>query len=259
MTARTTVRTTDPTAPTTTAERPGAGPTEIVGPPGPLARLRARGARLRIVGWVLLLVLGSLAVVTVVTWRLLVATTDARMDTALRTEIEEFTALTASGRSPADGEPFASVDQVLQTAITYNLARPNEKFLGYLDGVFRYQSRQQSPVLLAADPEFARLAATAPAEGRYASRAGEVRYIAVPVTLAGDPGRGVIVVAYFADQEREPANEAALLMVAVGGVTALFAAGAAWLVAGRILRPVAGAKGRRTRERRAAEGERRTP
>ena len=226
-------RTTDDDGRTTTADRHT--------PSGDLARfLRARGARVRIVAWVLLLVLGSLAVVIAVTWRLQIGTTDARMDTALRTEIEEFTALTASGRSPTDGAPFASVDQVLQTAITYNLARPNEKFLGYLDGVFRYQSRQQSPVLLANDPEFARLAGTvsAPVEARYASAAGEVRYIAVPVTLAGDPARGVIVVAYFADQERSATNDAAALMVVVGAVTALLAAGAAWLVAGRILRPV---------------------
>ncbi|MEJ2888707.1 sensor histidine kinase [Actinomycetospora aeridis] len=206
----------------------------------PVGFLRARGARVRIVAWVLLLVLGSLAVVTVVTWQLLIRATDARMDTALRTEIEEFTALTASGRSPTDGAPFASVDQVLQTAITYNLARPNEKFLGYLDGVFRYQSRQQSPVLLAGDPGFARLAGSVPApvEARYESAAGEVRYIAVPVTLAGDPARGVIVVAYFADQERSAADDAALLMVAAGAATAVLAAVAAWLVAGRILRPV---------------------
>ncbi|MDD7940701.1 HAMP domain-containing protein [Actinomycetospora lutea] len=206
----------------------------------PVGYLRARGARVRIVAWVLLLVLGSMAVVTVVTWQLLIRATDARMDTALRTEIEEFTALTASGRSPTDGAPFASVDQVPQTAITDNLARPNEKFLGYLDGVFRYQSRQQSPVLLAGDPGFARLAGSVPApvEARYESAAGEVRYIAVPVTLAGDPARGVIVVAYFADQERSAADDAALLMVAAGAVTAVLAAVAAWLVAGRILRPV---------------------
>ncbi|MEJ2862678.1 sensor histidine kinase [Actinomycetospora flava] len=231
------------TAPTT--ERPTTATTattadQVAATPRLVRFLRARGARVRIVAWVLLLVLGSLAVVTVVTWQLLIRATDARMDTALRTEIEEFTALTASGRNPTDGAPFASVDQVLETAITYNLARPNEKFLGYLDGVFRYQSRQQSPVLLAGDPEFARLAGSvsAPVEARYESAAGEVRYIAVPVTLAGDPARGVIVVAYFADQERSAADDAALLMVAAGAVTALLAAVAAWLIAGRILRPV---------------------
>ncbi len=198
------------------------------------------GARLRIVAWVLLVVLASLAVVTVVTWRLSVRATDARMDAALRTEIDEFTGLTASGRDPSSGTPFGTVDAVLQTAITYNLARPNEKFLGYVDGVFRFQSRQASPVLLSADPAFtARVGGiTAPTSGVDASAAGEVRYLAVPVTLAGAPGRGVLVAAYFADQERAAADDAALLMVGVGAVTAVLAAVGAFFVAGRILAPV---------------------
>ncbi|MGQ0573370.1 MAG: sensor histidine kinase [Pseudonocardia sp.] len=184
--------------------------------------------------------LGALAVLTFVTWLLLVQATDERMDAALVAEISEFARLTESGINPDTGRPFASVDEVLQTAITYNLARPNEKFLGYVDGVFAYQSRLQAPIQLAQDPAFTALAGavTEPVSGRYASGAGEVRYIAVPVALEGDPARGVVVVAYFADQEREPADEVARVMLAVGALTALLAAGGAWVVAGRILRPV---------------------
>lgn len=198
------------------------------------------GARTRIVAWVLVLVLGALALLTVTTWQLLIRETNQRMDTALRTEVAEFTALTASGLDPGTGRPFGSVDEVLRAAITYNLARPNEKFLGYSDGVFRFQSRQQAPVLLAEDPVFtARVTGvTSVVEGRYDSAVGEVRYLAAPVALDGDPTRGVIVVAYFADQERESAQDAAGLMAGAGAVTALLAAGAAYLVAGRILRPV---------------------
>ena len=93
-----------------------------------------RAARTRIIGWVLLLVLLALALVTFVTWRLLIRTIDERMDTALRAEVEEFTQIASSDVDPRTGRPFASVDDVLQTLITYNLARPNEKFLGYVDG-----------------------------------------------------------------------------------------------------------------------------
>ncbi|GAA4705833.1 hypothetical protein GCM10023215_52360 [Pseudonocardia yuanmonensis] len=188
----------------------------------------------------LFLVLASLGVVTLVTWRLLVAETDQRMDESLRSEVGEFARITGSGLDPATGLRFASVDEVLRTAITYNLARPNEKFLGYVDGAFRWESRQQAPVLLREDARFTALAGTvtAPTGGTYDSAAGEVRYLAVPVEPAGDPARGVVVVAYFADQEREFADRAALLMLLVGvGTTVLVAAGA-WLVAGRILRPL---------------------
>jgi two-component system OmpR family sensor kinase len=220
-----------------------AGAEPVPGPAAPNPRRQRRRpatARTRIVGWVLLLLLAALAVVTLVTWRLLVQSIDERMDAALPAEISEFARLTESGRDPRTGLPFTSVDAVLEVAITYNLARPNEKFLGYVDGAFRWQSRQQAPVLLAEDPAFTALVAgfTAPAAGRYDSGAGEVRYRAVPVSLQGDPARGVLVAAYFADQERDPADLAARLMLLVGGLTTLAAAAAAWVVAGRILRPV---------------------
>jgi signal transduction histidine kinase len=221
-----------------------AGSTDHAVRPAPTAGRRPRWlpwtARTRIIAWVLLLVLAALAVVTLATWRLLVRSTDERMDAALAAEIEEFAGLTESGIDPGTGLPFGSVDDVLRVAITYNLARPNEKFLGYVDGAYRYQSREQAPVLLKDDPGFTALVAGTGTSlaGRYESGAGEVRYLAVPVTLAGDPAGGVLVAAYFADQERAGADEAARLMLGVGGLTLLAAAAGAWLVAGRILRPL---------------------
>lgn len=200
-------------------------------------------ARTRIIAWMLLLVLAALGIVTFVTWRLLVSGIDTRIDEALRFEVSEFTELTAPGVNPRTGEPFASVDEVIREAIAYNLARPNEKFLGYVDGEYRTQSRQEpgTPEVLASDPEFTAQVAslTVPTEGTYAHPlAGDVRYLAIPVTLDGDPGHGVIVAAYLSDAERDSADDAARLMLIVGALTVLGAAGAAWLVAGRILRPL---------------------
>lgn len=200
-------------------------------------------ARTRIIAWMLLLVLGALGIVTFVTWRLLVSGINARIDEALRFEVREFTELTAPGVNPRTGEPFTSVDEVIREAIAYNLARPNEKFLGYVDGEYRTQSRQEpgTPEVLARDPAFtARVTSlTAPTDGNYAHpEAGDVRYLAIPVRLDGDPGHGVIVAAYLSDAERDSADDAARLMLIVGALTVLGAAGAAWLVAGRILRPL---------------------
>lgn len=67
----------------------------------------------------LLLVLAARGIVTFVTWRLLV-----------------------SG-IPRTGEPCTSPDEVIREAIAYNLARSNQKFLGYVDGEYRTQSRQE--------------------------------------------------------------------------------------------------------------------
>ncbi|OZM84360.1 HAMP domain-containing sensor histidine kinase [Pseudonocardia sp. MH-G8] len=225
---------------------PTARPRSAPGAPQPSAarrRLLPSTARTRIIGWVLSLVLVALAAVTFVTWRLLIQVTDERMDEALRFEVEEFAELTEAGTNPRTGLPFRTVDEVIGEAIAYNLARPNEKFLGYVDGGYRTQSRQEpgAPEVLAGDPAFAALVAgvDTPRSGQYDSpAAGEVRYLAIPVALQGDPAHGVIVAAYLADAERAAADNAARLMLGVGGVTLLGAAAAAWLVAGRILRPL---------------------
>ncbi len=201
---------------------------------------RLRSARARIAGWVLLLVLSALAVISLLTWFLTIRSVDQRMRDSLRTEIAEFTTLTESGVDPATGAPFATVDDVLRVVITYNLARPNEKFLGYVDGQFRFQSREQAPIRLADDTGFTDLVAssTHPVEGSYESGAGEVLYLAVPVSLDNDPAHGVVVAAYFADQERESANDTGRIMAVGGAVTAIAAAAGSWVLAGRILAPV---------------------
>ncbi len=203
-------------------------------------RWAPRAARTRIIGWVLLLVLLSLAAVVVVTWRLLVAETDERMTASLQAEVAEFRRLVATGIDPRTGAAFASVDDVLSAVLTYNQARPNEKFLAYVDGVYRYQSRIEAPVRLSDDPAFTELvgSVTESRSGSYASGAGEVLYVAVPVSFPGSPESGVVVAAFFADLEREAADSTARLMLLVGGLTSLAAAGGAWVVAGRILRPV---------------------
>jgi hypothetical protein len=90
---------------------------------------------------VVLLVFTALGLVTFTTWRLLIGAADARMQQELRFEIEQFTELAAPGVNPRTGLPFASVDEVIREAIAYNVAKPNEKFLGYVDGQYRAQSR----------------------------------------------------------------------------------------------------------------------
>jgi signal transduction histidine kinase len=203
-------------------------------------RWSPRAARTRIIGWVLLLVLLSLAVVTFVTWRLLVQETDDRMAASLRAEVAEFRQLVGNGTDPSTGQAFAAVPDVLRAALSYNQARPNEQFLGYVDGVYRFQSRAETPLRLAEDPAFTALVGGVAdsTSGTYRAAEGEVLYVAVPVRLAGSPEAGVVVVAFAADDERQTADQTARLMLAVGGLTSLAAAAGAWVVAGRILRPV---------------------
>ena len=200
--------------------------------------------------WVLLLIMAALGIVTFVTWRLLVSAANDRMDTALRAEVEEFHEATESRIDPATGQTFTSLEEMISAAISDTLARTNEHFFGYVDGKFYTQCRcaeaseetdQHNGDILAGDQSFTDLvgSVTGPVLGRYdQSDLGEVRYLAMPVSLAGDPSKGVIVAVFFADAERADANAAARLMLLAGAATLLVATAAAWLVAGRILRPL---------------------
>ncbi|MGB0437818.1 MAG: sensor histidine kinase, partial [Mycobacterium sp.] len=165
------------------------------------------------------------------------------MDEALLVEVQEFAELTGPGIDPGTGEPFAGVEELIREAMAYNIARPNEVFLGYVNGSYLTKSPQQpgTPDVLAGDPAFTERVAsiTEPVAGLYQyPRVGEIRYLAMPVTLNEEPGSGVIVSAFFGDRERAKADAVARLMLAVGAVTIVVAAAAAWLIAGRILRPL---------------------
>ncbi|MCH9707969.1 MAG: HAMP domain-containing histidine kinase [Actinomycetia bacterium] len=206
-------------------------------------RMLPSAARTRIIGWMLLFLIAALAVATFSTWRLLVSAVNTRMDEALLVEVQEFAELTGPGIDPGTGAPFAGVEELIREAMAYNIARPNEVFLGYVNGEYLTKSPQQpgTPDVLAGDPAFTERVAsiTEPVADLYQyPGVGEIRYLAMPVTLNEEPGSGVIVSAFFGDRERAEADAVARLMLAVGAVTIVVAAVAAWLIAGRILRPL---------------------
>lgn len=215
-------------------------------------RLFPSTARTRIMAWVLLLILAALLVVTLVTWRLLLSTVNHRMDAALHSEVAEFEELTLSGVNRTTGQPFANVEDMISDAIVYRVARANEVFLGYVDGKFfdecgctiapeQVDIHDEINHTLATDDAFTKLVGSVTAQtiGTYHQpRLGEIRYLAMPVSLKGDPSTGVIVAAYLAGPERDKADNVARLMLVVGAGTMLLATAGAWLAAGRILRPV---------------------
>lgn len=215
-------------------------------------RIATSTARTRIMCWVLLLIMTALTIVTFVTWRLLVAAVNQRMDAALSIEVEEFKEFTDTSVDPTTGQQYATVEEIIRNAILHQVSRHNEYFLGYIDGAFydscrcpddgrSARSLAKANVTLTKDTSFTDRVASVTEQGAGSyeqPELGEVRYLALPVTLAGDPARGVIVAAFLADAERGSANRAAEAMLLVGAATMLLATAAAWLVAGRILRPL---------------------
>src|SRR5699024_2680591 len=93
---------------------------------------------------------------------------------------------------------------------------------------------------LDADPAFVRSVAgvSEPTAGTLDTDAGPVRYAAIPVSMAGDSSRGVLVAVVFQDELADPLYESVRIF-AIVAVAALILAGlASWRIAGRVLAPI---------------------
>lgn len=225
----------------TAREQPVAGAAVDDGrAPGPRRTRRVRSARLRILGWQLVLV--ALAVIgsVLVSRAVLVDRVDDQVDRGLVQEATEFTQLARGGLDPATGQPFDDVRRLLRVAIERNVPDRNETMLALVDGSAYARSAQPVPLRLDQDQELvARFAGvTDSVLGTVRTEAGVVRYAAVPVEVAGQGERGVLVVATFRDLERAEVDDVTRISMLVGLAALAVAAALAWVVAGRVLAPV---------------------
>lgn len=241
MTAAAATRTTEPAGPQSVTMSGMNKDAEQVSDGAERRRRTQPSARARILGLFLVLVMLALAASSFITWRLLINVTDARIDRTILAELEEIETLLRPNIDPQTGESFQDVQDVIRFAIQYNIAKPNEVFLGYVDGEFVTRSFQvQAPVRLQEIEAFNDRVNSidGSALGTFESEVGAVRWAAVRVTVTGQPEQGVIAVAYFRDQERQTADDAARILLLVGGVTLLLAGVAGWVIAGQVLRPL---------------------
>lgn len=91
-----------------------------------------------------------------------------------------------------------------------------------------------------------------PRRGTYAEEGVTWRYVGIPITLAGSPSPETVLftMVYDVNAELEEINELAVLYLVTAGIVLVLTAGAAWIVAGRLLRPLR--QMRRTAERISA-------
>ena len=199
-----------------------------------------RSARVRILGWQLVLVGLALVASVLVSRAVLVERVDDQIDRSLVQEVSEFTQLATTGVDPATGRPFDDVRRLLRVSIERNVPDRNEVMVGLVEGAPYARSSQPVPLRLDLDPALvARFAAvTDPVLGTVRTEAGAVRYAAVPVEVAGQGERGVMVMATFRDPERAEVDAVTRISIAVGLGTLLVAGILAWMVAGRVLAPV---------------------
>ena len=120
------------------------------------------------------------------------------------------------------------------------MTEEDEALFSVVDGRPDRRSRSDPPARLDLDTTFVRqVAATrTPDFGRWQSDAGEVLYGVFPVRVGDDDRWGQLVVVEFTGPGRDEAASTLRTLGLISVVGLLAAAVVAWLVAGRILRPI---------------------
>jgi signal transduction histidine kinase len=204
----------------------------------PRVNLSARG---RIVGWVVLLVGLALGVSIALSWQILLAGVNERVDTELAHEAEKLRSFASLASDPLTGQPYDRVDALLERYLQDTLPEAGgEAFFSVVDGRPHRRSLGEPPARVDTDPALVAEVAgiREPTYGWTTSAAGAVRYAALPVRVAGDDRQAALVILEFSDLRRQEVTDAVRVVAVVGFGALGLAAVAGWLVAGRVLAPV---------------------
>jgi two-component system OmpR family sensor kinase len=198
-----------------------------------------RSTRLRLLGWMLLLVGLTLAATSGGIAVVLNTELQERIDLRLANKVTAFRTLAGSHPLVA-GRPVTQVRDLLALGVFMDSDSGEQTSLGLVDGVPVERPSGDLATSMTSDPALlARFAAaTAPKYGDAVTRAGCVRYVVVPVQAQSDPARGEFIVAISPDRERAEITGAVSTDAAIGLGGLLLAAGVGWLVAGHLLAPL---------------------
>lgn len=196
-----------------------------------------RAVRTRIVAWVVLLAGLGLAAAGVTAYLVESRSIDARIDEAIHQEVAEFEELRRLGVDPNTGEPFTSVERLLKVALQRNVPDEHEAIVAFL-GPARFVHPGATFPLGSYEPFRAGVVALGPdgGWGTVDTPEGEVRFAVKPV-VQGDT-RGSYVVAFFTGHEHAEFTHTMRTYAIVAAVVLLALTVAAWIVAGRLLRPL---------------------
>jgi two-component system OmpR family sensor kinase len=151
--------------------------------------------------------------------------------------------------APADAVPAAPTAAPTTTrgALRLVLAGvapgPHESALGLINGAAAYIPGVPMEIHLEEAPEFVSRVALESDDGQVrlgtsVSRLGHLRYVSVPITVAGDPDLGTFVAAVDIDAELDDLDAAFRTYALVAALAVGSMALVGWFVAGRVLRPL---------------------
>jgi signal transduction histidine kinase len=166
-----------------------------------------------------------------------------RVDSSLKTEVDEFRAVAAAGIDPTTGKPFTSVAQLLRVALQKQAPDRDETFLTLLNGRPQWVPRGERFLKLEQERALVARMATLPVDApvRLAemdTSAGPIRYAAVQVTVPGQASVGTYLVAHSLARDDREIADIAQRFALVSVISLAVIAGVGWLVAGRLLHPL---------------------
>ena len=151
--------------------------------------------------------------------------------------------LKAIAAGETTGTPVTSVDPVLRLAMQHVVPGSNESMLGFIDGKPALVPAVNLPFRIDKDSALvARIVSEAnPTRvviGTAKSPLGTLRYLIIPVRVAGDPNTGLYVAAYDLDAELGQVADSFQTYARVALIALALLGLVAWFVAGRLLRPI---------------------
>jgi signal transduction histidine kinase len=198
----------------------------------------APSARVRILGWYVVLLGLAMTGALVLQFAVLRSQLDEEVDRSLTQEVDELRQLSV-GRDPETGQPFGDdAAAIFDTFLRRNIPHEGEAVFTLVDGQPYHSS--VTPLQLLEDEDLVGIWAglTDSRGGELETAAGPVRWLAVPLIVDDDEPLGTFVVANFLAGERAEVDQAIRVAGFVFGTTFVLASLAAWIAAGRVLRPV---------------------
>ncbi|TDE88455.1 HAMP domain-containing histidine kinase [Occultella glacieicola] len=210
-----------------------------------LRRLRLRASvRTRVMVALVLLTTLTVALAGTIAYVLETNRVDDRIRAVLQDSRAEFDKLATDGIDPTTGEPFASAEALLRTALSRMVVQPNEAMFSMLGTeVALVADAGPTQQWITEDPEL--VAAVADAANWERSRFWQVStqvrtYYVAAVPVAPEPGGtpGALVLAWNLDAEHAELGETfrTYALVALGAIAWMALIG--WFVVGGLLEPI---------------------
>jgi two-component system, OmpR family, sensor kinase len=170
---------------------------------------------------------------------------DDEVDDAMRQEVLELDRLLTDGTDPRTSRPFANLDALFDVYFARNVPSRDEAFLGFVEGELTHSTTlarfplDRLPGETVGDWE--QLGSRSPGEegranGRMQTELGEAYFRASRIRFQDDIGSFVVTI--LPAEERDEIGD----LLTYGGAATLgvllIASACAWLIAGRVLRPV---------------------